>query len=47
MREEVIWEKSNISVRIYPPFKVLSSTKKVSYCVTLSWEVNELEVVVL
>jgi hypothetical protein len=34
-------------IGIYSPFKVLSSTKKVSYCVTLARPVDEFEIIIL
>ena len=45
--KEVIWQKSDALIGIYSPFKVLSSTKKVSYGVTLAREVYKFEVVIL
>jgi hypothetical protein len=38
--KEGFWEQSNTFIGIYSPFKVLSSTKKVSYCVTFAGKVN-------
>src|ERR1700677_2236911 len=46
-RKQVIWEKSDVFIGIYSPFKVLSSTKKVSYCVTLARPVDEFEIIIL
>ena len=37
--KELFWQKSDALIRIYSPFKVLSSTKKVSNDVTLSRKV--------
>ena len=45
--EEVIWQKSDALIRIYSPFKVLSSTKKVSDCVAFAREVSQFKIVIL
>ena len=45
--EEVIWQKSDALIRIYPPFKVLSLTKKVSDCVAFAREVSQFKIIIL
>ena len=47
LNEEVIWQKSDVLIRIYSPFKVLSSTKKVSNCVAFAREMSQFEIVIL
>ena len=45
--KKVIWQKSDVLIRIYSPFKVLSLTKKVSNCVAFAREVSQFEIVIL
>ena len=46
-REKVIWQKSDVFIRIYSPFKVFSSTKKVCNCVTFAREMGDFEIIIL
>src|SRR5882757_7055416 len=43
----MIWQQSNAFIGFYSPFKVLSSTKKVSNCVTFARDMGEFEIIVL
>ena len=45
--KKVIWQKSDALIRIYSPFKVLSSTKKVSDCVAFARKMSQFEIVIL
>src|SRR6267154_1481110 len=43
----MIWQQSNAFIGFYSPFKVLSSTKKVSNRVTFARNMGEFEIIVL
>ena len=47
LNEKGIWQKSDALIRIYSPFKVLSSTKKVSDCVAFARKVSQFKIIIL